>query len=755
MTRPPDKKNQLIGAGLPALALALTVAAFFAFRPGVEASAIQLNKSGKAREALKLIRTAKASGARDPGDRLTRLELDILGELFQKEDAGAQRDIWAETLALHAHPATGDIARDTLVRMTLDLKNPAGLWQEHRAAITAPAARPVLEAMITRLLGVGRPAAAAALLAASIEENPPAPAADRLRLAGLWRQSARPDLALAALEGLSAGETTPETDALRLALLHEVGREKAALKLYAQGLLARTTNTEDIVELRRLALAAGDFDTPLPVLEKHLAANPDDLRAHRILSDLLADAGKPVEARREFAASMRDNPDDPARLPRLFELSEWAGENREAQDALLRLAIHGDRAALMKISSFTTIPADPALPSRLADAVAKPGREADLVPVAEFLALIGEYARSAELYRLHLLKTPDDVAALSARAMILEEIGETAEALPPLRRAVDLMPADLALRRRLAALLLVENRPLEALAEYARIAREAPDRDSVFAHLRLAESLGRTGEAADDAERLVAPDMNPEANDFLLAQTLATAAGRRADALAVLKAGLGKFPGNTTLRRTLAIGLSDATDYAGALAVMREHPGLRSDPTAASLWLDLMRLTDSRADEAAYFAEGMPAIVAGSPALRLRAARALAAIGRTPEALEMQRALSEEFPADKSILREYLGTLIATGKRVEALRLFRERLDDDTPESLALAASVLAENHDYSGAGRKLSRLIAIPGQDTSQNLSLLGDMLTSAGDTRGARQAYAKALAKLTGSGPAKKGES
>lgn len=743
------KPKTLISPFVPVVGVGVTALGFMLLRPGPEARAKQLFLRGRPDEALHVIREARGKGS---NLRLTELEFDILKDTFLKADAPVQRQIWSEAYDLRVRTTDLPQDKDPLPYMTRNLRDPDALWEPRRETILTDALTPEREALLERLLGDGKPASAAGLLAARLaREGASASVSQRLRLADYYRQCGESAKALAALDPIPENARSVEVRALRIALMKESGDAKAALAALVKELSgAETLTAANLGDLHDCALAAGDPTGADALFVKHLRAHPGDAAARRLRSDLLANAGRAGDAAHELRAATGPKPSDRKDLERLAQLYGWANDVTGLEDVLLRLAVIGDRAAVAKLASVAGVPEDGTLPVALAAAVLSPGREAEILPAAEFLSAIGEYALAVKLYAKHLENHPDDADALSANALILFETGDPEGALASLKRAVALRPDDVPLRRRYAENLMALDRGDDALAQYGIVAAKEPDAENLSVVRRLAQSLGRNEVAADAAETRLAEKFRPEAEDYVIAQNLAKGAGRSSRATEILKAAVAKFPENKTLRLYLATRLSDETNHLRALEVMRLHSGRNSDPEAAALWLDLMLLTDSRADEKAYFADGVPTIAMSSPALRMRAGRVLASLGRYPEALEIQKSLTDEQPSNRDALVDYLMTLSLSGERKEALRLLSERLDDDSPESLKLAASVYSDNADFRRAELKARALLATPGQSTSDNWSMLGDFRVSRGDMRGAKQAYARAYRELQGE-PAK----
>lgn len=737
-------KSVLISPWVPVIALGLTAAGFLLSRPGTEAVVQQFVQIGEERKALELIRKKRADAGGDTNEDLDRMELAVVASLFPKTDASEQLGLWTAMLGRAVAEESG-ATRGLLEKLVLSAKDPVALGKKNRPQLFQARHARLVEALADRILSLGSAAPAAELLEAALAKNPKPSTADLMRLAVLHRQSGSDAKALEAVKRIPESSRTEATDTLRMELSRATGRDAEALALDAALLMKKpVVSFEELTVLAALSRAAGDYTAASPVFERHFAQHPGDVPSLRLYSDLMADGGRPAVAASALAAILKKTPGDRVGMKRLGMLYGWAGDTEGRGEVALELAILGEPGAVAALDDIEGVPRDLSLIGRLAEAVRAPGREADLVPVAAYLADLGEYASACRLYEMHLAKNPGDVRMAESYSLILEETGDPEAALPPLRRVVAAEPGNFALRDHFADLLLVTGRMEEALAQLGSLSRDHPTQEVLSRYARLAESLGHAKIAADALERLAG--MNPEVTPihyFHIAE-LRRDSGDKKGELAALTAALKKFPGDETLRYQLATVVADRLDYAGALAVIEKHSGLRTDPQVAALYLDLMRLAEVRSREAAYLSPEIPPVALSTPALRLRVSRALAAVGRRDESLGLLKALHEESPTDRVVLGEYLPALLAAGKRNESMAIVRDRLGASDAEALKLSAIVYAQAKDFRKSERLLKQLGAIPGQATEENLSMLGDTRLSSGNIQGAKQAYAAALRSL-----------
>lgn len=320
-------------------------------------------------------------------------------------------------------------------------------------------------------------------LLAEFEKRAEAPGPERfhalIALAGLYRQDAQPERAMATYERALAEQPKSALALLAVAaVLNERGDKAAALQRYEQALPLIKDDAEREQTLRvvlQLALDQKDYE-----------------RAKNFHKQLVERAKGSFFVRGELGRE-------------LLQRGEYARAEEEFRQVVR--AAQGDNRVLA-----------PALRD-LGRALVKQGkREAGLVELRRALAIAGAqagirreiYDIIVEAYRAdekltelvaELEKTPsDDYDRLRLLGSLYEETGKIEAARTTYERALRKNPKDLETRLKLVQLLQLEGNLDRAIAEYRQLIRVAPQNpDFVF---QLAEALLQRGERAAALEQL-------------------------------------------------------------------------------------------------------------------------------------------------------------------------------------------------------------------------------------------------------------
>ncbi len=283
----------------------------------------------------------------------------------------------------------------------------------------------------------------------------------------------------------------------------------------------------------------------------------------------------------------------------------------------------------------------------------------------------------------------------------------TAEAL--LRQALADRPGDAYLRASYADLLVRRGDPEEGLALADEVLRERPG----FAPALLARGLGaerlrrgREALAAFEAAWVAAP--SPYAARCLARAR--AAAGASAEAIALVRQALERFPRDPALLRQEALLLEGAGEEGDAAAVYREAvaagsgdgfayarmlratlagrapeealaalepvlrlPGRASDPHLLGLRAELQQAA-GRWQEAVASWEGALAADPGNGYVRARLAYACRHAGLRARAWELLQAVIEADPADPAALAAFVADAAALDRREEAAAFLAELL---------------------------------------------------------------------------------
>ncbi|UXY15794.1 tetratricopeptide repeat protein [Chitiniphilus purpureus] len=236
----------------------------------------------------------------------------------------------------------------------------------------------------------------------------------------------------------------------------------------------------------RLALAALD-------------RNPADAACHRLAGACAAELGEQAQAERLWRTALALDPDDAATHFNLALLLEHNGQDRQAAaHYAATLARQPDDAEAIRRHGLLLARLHeygPALPL-LRRAAARAPLDAEL-QLALGDALAAAAPDDAEAHYLNALAlAPQAVEPVANLALLLDNLGQTAEAEAHYRQALTLAPARAELHRNLAGLLARQGRTTEAEAAYAAALRHDPDAPATHSNLGvLLADLGREQEA--------------------------------------------------------------------------------------------------------------------------------------------------------------------------------------------------------------------------------------------------------------------
>ncbi|MDX1382157.1 MAG: tetratricopeptide repeat protein [Thermoanaerobaculia bacterium] len=318
---------------------------------------------------------------------------------------------------------------------------------------------------------------------------------------------------------------------------------------------------EALARLALMAVAAGDTEAAIRMLEQAVERQPESVLARRNLAVALEDAGRPDEAIASYRRLVEIAPDDPAAHLALGRLELAIGQADRA-------FTHLERAVELA-----------------------PDWEEAHYTLAAALERAGRWPQALAAYDEVLRLDPEFGNAAVRRAGALVASGRVSEGLGILRGRVAADPDDAVALRSLAVALRTAGRPEEAIDVFERaLRRELEPRED--AALRL--ELGRTLALADRPREAAA--------QLELALSLAPELGEAAYLLGLVRIRAGDLDGaatafETVLRQRPAFGparvglaqtLHQRGDCGSAIRVLEE--GARLAPADADLVSVLQRL---------------------------------------------------------------------------------------------------------------------------------------------------------------------
>jgi len=406
-------------------------------------------------------------------------------------------------------------------------------------------------------------------------------------LAEAWVSLYRFDLAEPLLDRLEAAPPPPGDDLVRLAeRLAEAARMGRAGALIDSALARRPDDRALLLGAARQRIGLGEPAQALGFLDR--LGDAPDATAFALRGIALRARGRSEDAERALRRAVELEPTSAAAQEELGRLLEERGDLDGALRAYeAALARDGNRGA----SAL----------GRARILARRGSEEADLALLR--FRVIHAFEEDEKILLARAVEDPSTAAAWAALGVFYAEHRQFQRSLAPLRRALDLDPADAGAAETLARALVARGEIEEAEAIYAALRARFPSRADI--PLRLAEAA----EERDDAARARA----------LLAEAVRLG-GRGADA--------------EMLRGRLAMRGGDA---AGAARSFRE--ATRRDPRCAECWL-VWSLLLIEVGSAAEAEEEIRSALERDPrnaAPRLALSRLLEAAGRGADAARERR----------------------------------------------------------------------------------------------------------------------
>ena len=354
-----------------------------------------------------------------------------------------------------------------------------------------------------------------------------------LARAGQWAKAVQGAEALSA-----AGERPDGVAALLLAIAKVRSGGDAGI------ITPELARNGDLNDLRRLLISPlvqqNALEAATVVLGAVIEAAPPALRERRQRSSLFARLGRWAEAVDDIDRVAADDPTDPAAQAMRIQYRILGGKEREARDLALSMEqLPSDErtlnlmlVALMREGDFEEaadlatrvdphVVDDPLLAGNMVQALFRARRLAAAIEMGEKLlevALDGPLLRSylgqawfhggsmGERYsktiahlEAGLAMSPEDLRMVSLLGQALLRAGRTAQAIPYLRKSVELQPKMPQIRALYARALKEDGQLSEAAEQFAALIEKAPDRGGRWQRYAAGalSQAGRKDEAAD------------------------------------------------------------------------------------------------------------------------------------------------------------------------------------------------------------------------------------------------------------------
>lgn len=706
-----------------------------------------LLRDGNTREARRVLERMSPAERLNDARRLRVIELRLARLELKSHDAAAYAQFWQLAVGTwRASQYSSEVFLE-FAPVIPRLSDPAAAWTQALSAFNeAPEHQRerLATEFVRATLAANQPADAARIFAHAhpVDARTPEQA---LELARLWQLAGDANAALAALGDGSSAEILIR----RIELLRALNRNREALALLRNRssalLSAGAVDDALIEEITTVALAAGLASEALPFLQRHAEHHPDDLTAQRRLRDLLVGSGRSIAAVPSALKAVDLSARAPADLRTLAQIYEYSGQGEKSFDLWLELALRGDLPALDRLVALNPgVYRDEDLRRALEHAVPVPNHADYTLKLAQLEVTVGRYDDGQKYYEQYLATTPTDIDAVIELADLHHELYRFPEAERWLRRAAELQPTNLKVRRQIAENLVLQNRHDDALNYYAQLAIQAPVEEVLQPYIVLAEALGRYDHFIKAFRLRIDHAPAPVARHYLMLAYGYELADDPAGREAALAEGRRRLGEDDDLKLQLALTLSAEKNYRAAQQALTGHRGLHSNVTAATLYLELMRLNNDQAAERVYLSQPLGPELAQDEAILERIGHSYEALGNYAEAERIWRRLYEIRPNDFNRTASLARVVLTTGRAVEANQLLKPFLIKPTPAVLRLSAEIATSAGDYGNAETYQLAYLEKSPQASPADWGALGDIRLSRGDREGAKRAYAEALRRL-----------
>jgi tetratricopeptide (TPR) repeat protein len=491
-----------------------------------------------------------------------------------------------------------------------------------------------------------------------------------------------------------------------------------AIDSYRQAMKADPNASFLAEELSDLYIQAGRLKEAVAETEEILKRNPDDINARRILGRIYTRMIGDSQQGRINEAMLRKAIEQYERLTQL---------QPNDVDSLLMLG------RLQKVAQ-NSVESEKAYKKALE---VEPGNEDALTGLAIVYADLGDSKRASQLLAEVAARSPS-LRTLTALAGQYEQMRDYTLAAETLRRAADMSPGNVEIKRAYAQNLVLAEQYDDALKVYTEVAREAP-KDPV-APLRISQIYRQKRQfeqAREWGNKALKLDPDGLETQYNLVNIL-EAEGKSADAIAAMRRLVdstakksysdGERNNRVILLEAYGRMLRDNEQPDQAVAVFRQIGELqpeRSDRAAAQISDTLRR--SKRYDEA--LAEADAGLVKHKDSRYLIAARSsvLADLGRSEEAAAEVRKLLDGKDDRETYIT--LAQIYEKGKKYDKMAEAIEQADelsstDEERKAIAfMRAAMLEKTKQYDQAEQEFRKLISAD-PDNASALNYLGYML-------------------------------
>jgi tetratricopeptide (TPR) repeat protein len=556
------------------------------------------------------------------------------------------------------------------------------------------------------------------------------------------------------LDAVALGEVAEALDA--------AGNPSASIDARQRLKEVEPRNIGNLTALRAIATREGRTDVALDAAKAVLESSPDNLEAMRAIAELYASAGRHDEAVDAYRALLAAHPTEPGEARRAVAFARTAGllEVLVEFGKVALAAEPEDAATQSEVAEALTTLGDKEGALAAVDAVLQ-SRPQDAAALAQKKQLLTELGRVDELASVfdelfRLDPTRSDIALERAHLYLARAFdqpegspdrdGAAREALVSYERAS--LDPEMAGRS-----LLGVARASRLVRDHERAIRAYRDFLAIPANTQRADVLKELGHALRETGRLSeaeavyaqAVQLGLEDPDLFWAESeVLSLLNQDARALRLIELLLEREPGNPLFLRRKGALLLKAGRRAEALQVLKTAViGAEGDPHVQFEVAEALRATGVYADAVAYFKAGLEVDPKNRPA-RLALAETLGLAGRHNEAIPILDALLREDPNDVSCWRARADAYRRLQRPNDLLYSLKAilLLDPHNGPALLEKYHLHVERKDLGEAYECLSMLVDSGGTEAGNAALLLehGDLSASLGHTEEANRSFERA---------------
>ncbi len=574
-----------------------------------------------------------------------------------------------------------------------------------------------------------------------------------LEMVKLWRFSENPSNALDAVDAWLPRaknlerETRRAFDRLRIDLLREQNSAEDAF-LATKALYAQSTTEEQsgLFELlTETAIGSGNAKKVLPEMIDRAKLHPNDARLWRSILDLSAAEGELKIAIEACKQLRRLDPKDSKIIMSQAQFYEWQDNASDAFDAYmdaLKFREPGAVDRLLKLNEGLYRDAE------LADAIeAQPGitrGRAIALPVARLLARANKFESAKRNFEFVVEQSKGKVEPVLEYGSLLSALFDYDEALKLFDNAVRANPENESLKQQLAETHMRLENPEEAIRIYEELVPSTTDEEMLNKLLVLAESSGKIDTARATIRRKLKIGKNVAPEDYLRLDYFDTLVGAIDKAAETVKEGVARFPQDEMLRLQAGYTLSTAKQYNEALAILKEHKSLKTNPAIVQIYLSLLILGQNFKEARTFISGGIAPEHLAIPAIVELRAQVEEAENKLLNAIDLLVQLRQSDRENVVYALNHARLLSVVGKNKEALEILTPHLNSRQPEVLQLASQVFSAAGEHRKAEMFQRAYLATEPKELPQAWGFLGDIYLSIGSKIDAKRAYKRGLQEL-----------